>query len=119
MDAKSIQRIKDIGKKAGGDPAKMNSLARTQANLITDGYKAFSRFECAVFFYGPFSQVALRFLDRAVELNHYDAANIKKNISTLVNYENAYKEVNKLISSISTRGNDLDPRYERIAFVDA
>ena len=118
MDAKSIQRLRDIGKKAGDDPEKMNTLARTQANLITDKDKAFNRFECSVFFYGPFSQVTLRFLDRAVELNCYGASTIKKNIMTLINYESAVKDVTKLINDVAKRGESFDPNYERIQFVD-
>jgi hypothetical protein len=118
MDAKSIQRLRDIGKKAGDDPGKMNTLARTQANLITDKDKAFNRFECSVFFYGPFSQVTLRFLDRAIELNYYGASDIKKNIMTILNHERAKKEITDLMFGIGIRGENFDPEYKRLEFID-
>lgn len=40
---KNYKRVKDIVEKSGGDVTKAASLARTQANRITDEWKALNR----------------------------------------------------------------------------
>ncbi len=40
---KNYKRVKDIFEKSGGDVSKATSLARTQANRITDEWKAINR----------------------------------------------------------------------------
>jgi hypothetical protein len=44
---KNYKRVKDIFEKSGGDVSKATSLARTQANRITDEWKAINRAMCA------------------------------------------------------------------------
>jgi hypothetical protein len=44
---KNYKRVKDIFEKSGGDIDKATSLARTQANRITDEWKAINRAMCA------------------------------------------------------------------------
>ena len=125
LDAKSIGRLRDIKLKAKGESSKMNQLANTQANLITDPQKAYDRFECAMFFYGPYSMVTTIFLNRAIELNNEfgfngkKAREIKKSITAITQYESAVQRLEKYMDDISTRGEQFDNEFrDRLQFED-
>lgn len=125
LDAKSIGRLRDIKLKAKGESSKMNQLANTQANLITDPQKAYDRFECAMFFYGPYSMVTTIFLNRAIELNSEygfngkKAREIKKNITIITQYEASVQGLEQYMDDISTRGEQFDNEFrDRLQFED-
>ena len=125
LDAKSIGRLRDIKLKAKGEPGKMNSLANQQANLITDPNKAYDRFECAMFFYGPYSMVTMIFLDRAIALNGEYSSNgrtareVKRSISAITQYEAAVKKLESYMDDVSNRGEEFDNEFrDRLQFED-
>ena len=82
IDAKSIQRMRDIVTKASAkyghvDEWKQNQLCETMAGLITDPKKALDRYEAATYVFGMNTKPANIFLSRAVGLGNPDAISIR------------------------------------------
>jgi hypothetical protein len=68
MEQKDRMRIRDIVRKANGDPEKENKLAQTMCKLMQDRLKAYRRFLAAKEEGGMHWEVTKIFLRRAAEL---------------------------------------------------
>ena len=76
-DAKDIQRVQDIQRKAKGKSYKEAELAETMCKLIKDKEKAYRRYLAAKQVGGEKWRVAQIFLEKAAELGQGEAVSVK------------------------------------------
>lgn len=82
VEQKDIDRLKSLKEKSQGDRDKAVQYAEAMAKAITDGYKAWRRYQAAVQVYSFDSLVTIPFLERAIALCVFEAVEEKKNIET-------------------------------------
>ena len=115
IDAKSIQRMKDIVTKSTRfgtvDLYKRKSLCVTMANAITDPKKALDRYEASTYVFGMNVPEANIFLDRAAELGNKEAINILADRKIISEYDKAVareeernKKFNKVLKTYDLFG---------------
>lgn len=80
IEQKDIDRLKSLREKSKGDWFKAIQYAEVMSKSITDGYKAWRRYQAAVQIYSFDSLVAILFLVRAIELGVPEAVEEKKKI---------------------------------------